>query len=167
MQIDFDIYIFIINMGERCVYDSSIRMMWMIGLEVWDLKTNINYIVLVIFISEGNRSLWRQLMTCRKSLKNYHIRLSSTSNSELLWLLTLMHLCIYVQHDFDIWWCSCHLTVTRRGVTSGAGTGNPTGSTWVHPRFIVGFIFLDLKFSVLCIVDDYWFFYLSHCIVCP
>jgi hypothetical protein len=102
MQIDFDIYIFIINMGERCVYDSSIRMMWMIGLEVWDLKTNINYIVLVIFISEGNRSLWRQLMTCRKSLKNYHIRLSSTSNSELLWLLTLMHLCIYVQHDFDI-----------------------------------------------------------------
>jgi hypothetical protein len=158
MQIDFDIYIFIINMGERCVYDSSIRMMWMIGLEVWDLKTNINYIVLVIFISEGNRSLWRQLMTCRKSLKNYHIRLSSTSNSELLWLLTLMHLCIYVQHDFDIWWCSCHLTVTRRGVTSGAGTGNPTGSTWVHPRFLVGFIFLDLKFSVLCIVDDYWSF---------
>ena len=56
-------------------------MMWMIGLEVWDLKKNISYIVLVIFISEGNRSLWRQLMTCRKSLKNYHIRLSSTSNS--------------------------------------------------------------------------------------
>ena len=94
-------------MGERYVYDSSIRMMWTIGLEVWDLKKNISYIVLVIFISEGNRSLWRQLMTCRKSLKNYHIRLYQVhqtweSNSELLWLLTLMHLCIYVQHDFDI-----------------------------------------------------------------
>ena len=62
-------------------------------------------------------------MTCRKSLKNYQVHLT-TANGDLAknfcgyrdWCIFVRYLFSYtcVQHDFDIRWCSCHLTVTRR-----------------------------------------------------
>ena len=40
---------------------------------------------------------------------------------------------------------------------------------WVHLRFLVGFVLLDLRFSLYCFVDDCLFFCSSfgHCIVWP
>ena len=42
-----------------------------------------------------------------------------------------------VQHDFYITRCLCHSVVTRRGVTSGVGTANPSGAHEYTPQFCV------------------------------
>jgi hypothetical protein len=43
-------------------------------------------------------------------------------------------------------------------------------STWVHHQFLVGFILLDLLFSVLFFVDfclSFCSFSFGHCVICP
>jgi hypothetical protein len=35
-------------------------------------------------------------------------------------------------------------TWTFLGVTSGAGTAYPSGTTWVHPWFLVGYVLFHL-----------------------
>ena len=39
-------------------------------------------------------------------------------------------------------------------------------STWVHPRFLLGFVLLILLFSVKCFVHRCLFFFFWPCIVC-
>jgi hypothetical protein len=47
----------------------------------------------------------------------------------------------FVQRDFHIGWCSCHLTVLRRLSRCGAGTANPSGA---HEFTLLRFSFLHL-----------------------
>jgi hypothetical protein len=53
------------------------------------------------------------------------------------------------------------------GVTSGEGTAYPSGALEFTPRFLVGFVLLDLSF--VCFVDrclSFCTFSFGHCVVC-
>lgn len=67
-------------------------------------------------------------------------------------LLTLEELLLF-RLVFHIRSCSCRYNSNTTGVTCGAGTSKPSKHL-DFPRFLVGFVLLDLLFSVQCFVDQ-------------
>ena len=53
------------------------------------------------------------------------------------------------QHDFHIAWCWSRFHSNTEGGASGAGHAYHYG---VHPRFLVGFVLLNLHFFVQCLI---------------
>ena len=56
----------------------------------------------------------------------------------------------------------CNRSNTQGGTTSGAGTAYPSGASEFTPRILMGFVLLNLQFSVFVICP----FSFGHCIVC-
>jgi len=74
----------------------------------------------------------------------------------------------YLSLVFDIVW----LLFSFRYVSLGPHLEHelfPFQGTWVHPRFLVGFVFLDLYFSIVFCLSFFvsFFFLFGHCVVCP
>ena len=51
-------------------------------------------------------------------------------------------------------------------VTIGSGTAKPSGAPQLTSGFLIGFVLLDISFSVQCFVDHCLSFSFGHNIVC-
>ena len=97
---------------------------------------------------------WSLWTICDTNDDGYVLFVSNTSRSfPLSWLIT--GFVTSVAHDvYHLWSRNCW----------------PFLSTWVHPRFLVGFVLLDLLFSVWCFVHHCLSlcpFSFGRCVVCP
>jgi len=71
-----------------------------------------------------------------------------------------------VQHDFHIWWCACRLAV-KRGVPIVEQKLLSFWNIWIHPRFLIKFVLLNLSFLCSVLFTTYHCLYLFSFFVWP